>query len=260
MRYLNLFFSVFFLFGSSSANPAAATTPRSGDSVVIEKKKVVLVRTGQIARDFPERKRATVSYPVVKGGIDNPAVLRKVRSLLQLKNIFDTSLEEYREDAWLTEFDYKVNYNKNFILDITFMQSGVAAYPDTHEKHLAINLKTGKLIKANEVFKPASLKTLAEMVDRKLQDEIKRIQKENMESEELSKEDKENFPDLFAELKFNVDNLDEFSISDKGITFLYDAGFPHVVQALQPEGRYFFSYAELRPHIKQESLLGRFIQ
>jgi hypothetical protein len=61
-------------------------------------------------------------------------------------------------------------------------------------------------------------------------------------------------------LKFKRSNLDDFSISDKGLTFLYDAEFPHVVQALQPAGEYFFSYAELRPYIRREGLLGTFIR
>jgi hypothetical protein len=44
------------------------------------------------------------------------------------------------------------------------------------------------------------------------------------------------------------------------VTFLYDAGFPHAIQALEPNGNYFFSYAELRPFIKKDGLLGTFIE
>jgi len=257
MRHLTLFLSLLFIFSVNPARLAAVPPAPSGDSVVIAKKKVVLVRTGEIAKNFPERKRAIVSYPVVTGGL-SPAVLRKVRALLQVKNIFDTSLEEYRSDSWLEEFDYEVNYNRNYILDITFTQTGTAAYPDTHTKHLAINLKTGNLIKARDVFKPASLKTLAGMVDRKLQDEIRKTQAEN--SNDMSQDERESMKEMYSNLRFGVEHLDEFSINDKGITFLYDAGFPHVVQALEPVGEYFFSYAELGSHIKQEGLLGRFIQ
>ena len=55
---------------------------------------------------------------------------------------------------------------------------------------------------------------------------------------------------------FAVKNLDEFAVSDKGVTFLYDARFPHVIRALQPTGEYFFSYAELQPRIKRNGPLG----
>ncbi|HVF56429.1 MAG TPA: hypothetical protein VM934_09780 [Pyrinomonadaceae bacterium] len=190
--------------------------------------------------------------------MSNPAVLKKVRSTLRLKNIFDTSLAEYRQDTWLDEFDYQVNYNKNYILDITFTQSGSAAYPDTHTRHFAINLKTGETIKAADAFNASSFTRLARMADEKLQAEIKTILKEA--ERDASEEDRKNNVDLFAPLKFTTKNLDEFSVGDRGITFLYDAGFPHVVQALQPEGRYFFSYAELKPFIKRNGVLAQFIR
>lgn len=253
-RITALLFSVLLLLSMSATMFAAG----AGDSVVIEKKKVVLVRTGKLIRDFPEKKRAIVSYPILKSGISSPAVLRKVRSMLQVKNIFDTSIEEYRADTWLEEFDYEVNYNKNFILDLTFMQTGTAAYPDSQRKHLAINLKTGNLIKAREVFKPASLKTLADLLDQKLQDEIRQTQAET--ANDMNQEERDGMKEMYANLKFKVENLDDFIVSDKGVTFLYEADFPHVVQALEPVGEYFFSYAELRPHIQQEGLLGVFIK
>jgi hypothetical protein len=234
------------------ASPAVAVVPDSMSSVVIQKRRIVLVRTGKIAREFPEKKRAVVSYPVIKGPM-NSAVLRKVRSMLEIKNIFGTSLAEYRSDAWLTEFDYKVNYNRDYILDITFRQDGVGAYPDSSSKHFAINLKDGSLIRAKDVFNPSALATLTNLVDRKLQAEIQQTIKDNPD-------DRESAVSLLKDLKYKRSNLDDFSISDKGLTFLYDAGFPHVVQALQPVGEYFFSYEELKPYIKREGLLGTFIR
>ena len=60
-------------------------------------------------------------------------------------------------------------------------------------------------------------------------------------------------------LKFTIENLDEFSVGAKGITFLYDAGYPHAIQAFEPIGEYFFSYSELKPFIRRDGLLGQFI-
>jgi hypothetical protein len=176
-----------------------------------------------------------------------------VRAHFDFKNIFGSSLAEYRADTWLSEFDYKVNYNRNYILDITFMQDGVGAYPDTHTKHFAINLRTGELIKAADAFDSALLDELAAMVDKKLQTE-------NQETIRDSGDDRETARDLLKDLKFTVENLNEFSISDKGITFLFDAGFPHAVQALQPVGEYSFSFAELKSYIKRDGPLGVFVR
>jgi hypothetical protein len=251
MRYLIL--SVMLLASMSPAASSAIASKSEGvPSVVIQKRRTVLVRTGKLARDFPERKRATISYPVIVGP-RNSAVLQKVRALFDFKNIFGTSLAEYRTDAWLSEFDYKVNYNRNFILDVTFRQEGMGAYPDTHTKHFIINLKNGELIKAADAFDASSLETLAEMVDKKLQTE-------NQETIRDSGDDRETAKDLLKDLKFKASNLDEFSVSDKGITFLYDAEFPHVVQAFQPAGEYFFSFAALKSYIKRDGPLGVFVR
>jgi hypothetical protein len=251
MRYLILSL-LLFTSVTYAASPAATSTSDALPSIVIQKRRIVLVRTGKLVRDFPARKRAIVSYPVVVGP-KNSVVLRKVRALFDFKNIFDTSLAEYRADTWLSDFDYKVNYNRNFILDITFMQEGMGAYPDTHTKHFAINLRNGELIKATDAFDSSSLDGLAALVDKKLQTE-------NQETIRDSGGERETARDLLKDLKFKASDLDEFSISDKGITFLYDAGFPHAVQALQPVGQYFFSFAELKPYIKRDGPLGMFVR
>jgi hypothetical protein len=252
MRYLILSLMLLASVNYAAALPAVASKPEGLPSVVIQKRRIVLVRTGRLVRDFPERKRAIVSYPVIVGPNNSP-VLRKVRALFDFKNIFGSSLAEYRAETWLSEFDYKVNYNRNSILDITFTQDGVGAYPDTHTKHFAINLRNGELIKAADAFEPSSLGELAALVDEKLQ-------AENQATIRDSGDDRETAKDLLKDLKFEASNLDEFSISDKGITFLYDAEFPHAVQALQPVGHYFFSFAELKSYIKRDGPLGVFVR
>lgn len=259
-RRLSILLLMLSVVSANAVEPAIATTVVPADRVVIEKRRIVIVRKGKFVRDFPERRKAVINYPFIKSGASNAAVLGKVRSLLQVRNIFDTSLAEYRADTWLDEFDYQVNYNENFILDITFTQNGMAAYPDGQTKHFAINLKTGNVIKARDAFKPAALKTLTALVDRKLQEEIKEILNDTAHSSDTTAEERQSVREQLEALKFQASNLDDFSIGDKGVTFLYDAGFPHVIQALEPVGQYFFSYAELRSYIRPEGPLGSLTQ
>ena len=134
--------------GYAQSKPAPAVLD---DRVVIKPRTVTLIRRASLVKGFPEKRTAKVTYPVISG-LKDVQVLRRVQSLLQVKNVFDTSLEDYREDRWLAEFGYKVNYNRNYVLDVTFTQSGSGAYPDTHTKHFAINLKDGSVIKAADVF------------------------------------------------------------------------------------------------------------
>jgi hypothetical protein len=172
--------------------------------------------------------------------------------------VFDSSLEDYRQDAWLEEFSYRVNYNRNHILDITFSQSGTGAYPDTHTKHFVIDLKEGNLIKAPEVFLNDKLESLATLVNNRLQAELKQILRANS-GPKADAEDTRIIKESQEVLEFKVENLDEFSVGTTGITFLYDAGYPHAIKAFEPNGRYFLSYLELKPYIKREGLLGQFV-
>jgi hypothetical protein len=227
---------------------------RESDRVVVTPRKIVLTRGGEIARQFPEKRRATVIYPLVSG-LNDPAALRRVRAILSLKNVFGSSLAEYRDDNWLEEFDYQVNHNQNHILDITFTQSGSAAYPDVQSRHFAINLKTGATLTASEVFVADKMVTLAALVDTRLQAEIQELM-----IEAKKEESGDSIIEALQQQKFEVKQLDDFSVGTTGITFLYDAGFPHVIRALQPNGEYFFSYADLKPFIKRDSLLRQFVR
>lgn len=238
------------------AHVAAEAAP---GSATIQRRRIVIVRTGERARQFPELRRATISYPVVSG-IADPAVLKKVRALLEVRNVFQTSLAEYRQEAWLIEFDYKVNYNKNDILDITFWQEGEGAYPDTQHKHFAISLKTGEVIKAADAFTPDSLPRLAELANAKLRAEVAELKVEMAKDKEMDAGGRDSIAESLDALTFGVENLDEFQVSDRGVTFLYDAGFPHVIQALQPDGDYFFSHAELSPFVRRGGPLGVFVK
>jgi len=256
--YLTLLCVAFFVTASYTTGTVTAAPPaKDAGSAVVEKRRIVLVRSGKLASDFPGRRRAVINYPVIKG-LQNPVALKKVRSMLRIEKIFDTSIAEYKEDAWLTSFDYKVNYNKNYILDLTFTQDGVGAYPDTHTKHFALNLKSGEVIKARDVFKTSALETLRKMIDAKLQAEIKSIIADGQNNSSVSIEDKAHLVDTFKDVRFELANLNEFSIGERGITFLYDAGFPHVIQALEPEGQYFLDYKTIASYIKSNSVLAVF--
>lgn len=242
---------------------AAAPAPRASaqERAVVRKKRVVVIRTGEVARDFPHRRRAVVNLPVVSG-LSDPKVLRKVRAALDLKNVFQTSLAEYRRDAWLEELDFKVNYNRRHILDVTFWQEGSGAYPDTQQAHFAISLRTGDVLKAQDVFEPAGLYALAALANEKLRAEVAEQIRVVERDKELSADADglSGIKDALSGLSFNVEHLDNFEVGEAGVTFLYDAGFPHVIQAVQPAGRYFFTYAQLAPYVRRGGPLGVFLK
>jgi len=224
------------------------------DRVTIARKKIVLTRSGQYVKYRPDRRKATIHYPFVSG-LRNQMVLRRVRSLLSIKNVFDTSLKEYREDNWLDEFDYEVNYNANYILDITFSVHGEGPYPDSHSRTIPIDLKTGTILKARDIFVEDKLGELAAAVNIKLKLEVAELIKTAKE-----RDDADSIIELLADLKFEIKDLDDFSISQEGVIFLYEADLPHVYIGFEPEGRYLFPYSTLKSFIKPDSRLAQFVK
>ena len=255
---LSLIFVGLSLLTFNPHQPAAAGHPSVQDHATIQRRRIVIKRSTEIAKHFPNRKTAIVTYPVISGL--SPNVLRKVRALFSFKNIFDYSLAEYRDDSWLSEFSYVVNHNANSLLDITFTQSGLAAYPDEQSKHFLIDLRSGTVVTAAEAFKSEKLSLLSALVDRKLQQEIERLRKENADLKDRDRDEVASVNDAYDILKFEPKDLDNFSVSRSGITFLYDSGFPHVIKALEPKGHYFFSYEELKPYIESYGPLGQFVR
>jgi hypothetical protein len=198
----------------------------------------------------------TIRQPSVSG-LKNGVALKKLQDALTPNSVFEYSLDEvFDGSSGITSVDFKVNYNQHYLLDIDLWMETMGAYPSTITVHKIINLKTGEPLKASEVFNQQMLPQLAEKV-RALK---KRKEKESLEDPHDSQEDKESIEEGIRSARaYDLTDLDHFSVSDKGITFLYDYDtFPHVIQNLQPPGSYFISFKELKPFINPHGPLGVF--
>lgn len=219
-------------------------------SVTITPRKVTYKRSKPTA-DF--KKSFVVIYPKVKAA--TPALSRKIETTISYSQSNLNLKEELNEFQWLDEAGYEVNYNKNNLLDITLSLDGSAAYPSTSNKTIVVNLKTGNRVRPVDVFN--DLAKLAAEVRKAQQAEIKKAQAEYKTNPDSADFDGKEYFDVS---KFTVKELAEFTVNDQGVTFIYDYGFPHVALALQPEGRYFFSWEDLRPFIKPGGLFAQFVR
>lgn len=221
-------------------------------TVKITPKKTVYKRTPQ--EGFEHKNTFTITYPKISGL--SAALNKKIENAVSYERVFDfTVKEEINEIFWLYEATYEVDYNKNGILSIALTIDGSGAYPSQSTKHIVVNLKNGNSVKATDVF--IKLPELVRFADKSLQ---KRIKQAITEMRKDSAEDAETMKEMLAGKKFDAESLEFFSVNDKGVTFYYDYGFPHVVQALEPENKFFFAYKELKPFIKSNSLLAAFVR
>jgi hypothetical protein len=216
----------------------------------LQSKRVTFTRGTQGQDSY---KQATVEYPILVGG-PNPAVLKQAQETIGLKAVLGASIEEIEKDfkaeGWLSSITYQVNYNKNSILQLTYQKDGVSAYPNTFYDYIAVDLQTGKAITVADLFSKERTGKVAALINQEMQ---KRIQKTIAQHRDQDIDLKSRL----ANQQFQVQNLSRFVIEEKGIRFIYDFEFPHVIKALAPDGRFFLSYEQLNPFFQPVGRLGR---
>ncbi len=220
--------------------------------VIITSEKVTYERKGKGVPDH--KKTFEVNYPRVSGV--NTAVRKNIENSISYWKIFETTLQENLGDYhWLSSMDYEVAYNNRGVLAIDLVMEGVGAYPDGSVKKLVIDLRTGKRVYIEDVFK--DIDGLLVLIEKEQKAEIKRDREEFLKRGE--KEDAAEFDRQIKSSGYSVNKLEEFSVSEAGVVFSHNYGFPHIVKALEPSGQYIFSWADLRGHIRPDGLLAKFI-
>jgi hypothetical protein len=217
-------------------------------TVVITPKKT-LYRRPRPQIDF--KRTFTVRRPIAKAS--TPALSRKITSAISPEKVLELNIrEELSEYQWLEEADYKVLFNQHGVLCLELWMTGTAAYPDSVTKRVVVNIATGSAVRPADVFK--DLSSLAKLIRKAQLAEIAAATKE-------MKSDPDARPDeLFSETNFTVDDFKDFSVHANGVTFYYDYGFPHVLEALQPDGEFHFSWSQLKPFVRTDGLLARFVR
>ncbi|QQS33312.1 MAG: hypothetical protein IPM50_01660 [Acidobacteriota bacterium] len=226
----------------------ASTVSILGQSVGVKGEKITYTRP-EPSSEF--KSTFTVNYPRITAS--SREIASKIESLLSYEKAFDFTIEEEKKDLqWLSEADFEVNYNTNGILSIELRIDGVAAYPDSVTKKLNIDTVRGVRLFPKDVFR--NLPALAGLVKRKQAAEIaaaRRAMRKDPDAQDLDPNE------MFARANFRVAELNAFQVTERGVTFYYDYGFPHVVKALEPDGIYQLSWRDMRPFIKPGSLLAK---
>jgi len=229
----------------------AFSTVNFAQSVKITGKKITYTRPKPIS-DY--KKTFTVNYPKVKAA--TTVLSKKIENTISFAKVFSLNIQEEKgEYQWLEAADYDVNYNKNGILSIYLSMEGTAAYPSSVGKTVVVNLKTGNQVKPADIF--TNLTGIAAEIKKRQQLEIKQAKEDYKKDSETADFDASEY---FDTADFKIENLEGFSVSADGVTFTYDYGFPHVIQALQPSGNYILTWAELKPFIKRGCLLEKFVR
>lgn len=236
---------VFFLTALSTVQPSYA------QSVLVSRRPVTYTRK----RPTIDHKRTfKITYPVIKAAA--PRVSAKIMNELDYFSIFNFKLaEEISTMQWLEDADFDIKYNDKGILSVAIWIEGSGAYPDGVTKYLTFDVNSGQRANAMELFTLRG--KLAAAIDVKMQAAIKEAAKTMREDTENADLDES---EVYGKYKFTTRATNNFYVTRKGVTFVYQYNFPHAVKALEPANEYTMTWKELKPFIRRDGLLTSFVR
>ena len=221
-----------------------------GQDVLITPRRVIYKRAKPLSE---EKARIIIDYPKIKAA--SPSLSRKIERAISFARIFNLSVKrEMSGDQWLESAGFFVNYNKKGVLSLTLSISGSGHFSSTMERSVVVDLKTGKQASASSVFN--NLDGVRDLVYARQQAEIEQAQIDIPKREGYADFDGGRW---FGDSTITLMNLQEFSVSDEGVTFKYDYGFPRIMKDIQPPGVFLIPGRELKPFIRRGALVGKFV-
>ena len=230
---------------------AVFAIPAFSQKVTVTGRKQVYTRPRPLI-DF--KKTFSIRRPIVTA--TTPAISKAITALLDPAKVLEINIkDELGEYQWLSEADFEVVYNDRGMLTVKVWMEGSGAYPDGVTKYVVIDTAKGVRLTPADVF--TDLDGLASVVKKKqdaaVAEQIKVIKADpDFGSDEDPKQ-------LFESTNFEAKDLDGFAADMAGVAFFYDYGFPHVIQAREPDSELRLSWNEIKPFIRKDGLLARFV-
>lgn len=221
--------------------------------VNITPKEVVYTRTEKGSDSVRTLK---VTYPTISG-IEDYERRQQIEKTISYWTYFgENGLSEDIENNYRpeTSHSYKVNYNGKGFLDIQLTHT---VYVFAFEKTIVVDLQTGNRIKIDEAFQNRS--ALFELIAQKHKKEMDAA----VADAKMDKGEEDEFYNSASMLEQTKESrsiyeIDEFSVSDSGVTFIFKYADNPTRPVGTPPGRYFFTWAELKPYVAEYGLLNVF--
>ena len=228
----------------------ALAVPAFSQTVTVTGRKQVYTRAKPIT-GF--KKTFSIRRPVVKAA--TPALSRKITAEVDPVNVLDIRIqEELTESQWLHEADFEVVFNDRGMLTVMLWMEGAGAYSDGVTKYAVVDIERGARVTPADVF--TDTEGLIAAIKKKQDAEVDKAIHEIKSNPDFGDGDPKQ---LFEYTDFKTENLNDFAVDMAGVAFFYDYGFPNVLKALEPEGELRFSWAEIKPFIRKDGLLARFV-
>jgi hypothetical protein len=207
--------------------------------------------TARIIKTKPEggsgAGKAVYRFPVITK-LQPKWVGTRITGMLQAQALFDETLEqavaEFKPNGLgITGVDYKVPFNGRGLLNVELYSETLQAYPDHRERYMLFDLNSGAWMQANDLFWSRTKKSkvvalLQKQLDTRIDQATKGTGDDAITREQLAQSGKVTVDD---------DTLAAITISKSGVVFHHEFGFPHAIEALEPDGQLRLTWAELTP-------------
>ena len=229
---------------------SAAAIPVLSQQVTVTGRKQTYTRPKPISG---YKKTFSIRRPVVKAA--TPALSREIADAIDPVKVLDIRIrEELTESQWLNESDFEVVFNERGMLTVMLWMEGSGAYSDGVTKYAVVDVEKGVRLTPADAF--TDIEGLIAAVKKKQDAEVAETIKTIKANPEFGDGDPKQ---LFEYTDFKAEDLNNFAADTAGVAFFYDYGFPNVLKALEPEGELRLSWAEIKPFIRKDGLLARFV-
>ena len=225
----------------------------TAQTVTITGQKKVYRRTKPISG---YKKTLSIRRPIATAA--TPELSRKITSVIDPVKVLEINIkEELTEMQWLSEADFQEVFNHQGVLTVELWMEGSSAYTDGVTKYVVVDVANGERLMPSAAF--TDIPGLIAAIKKKQSAEVEKAIKEIKADPEIAAAD-DDPRRLFEYTDFEEKDLDNFAVDMAGVAFFYDYGFPNVLKALEPDGELRLSWDEVKPFLKQDGLLARFIR
>ncbi|HEX7666767.1 MAG TPA: hypothetical protein VF407_19700 [Polyangiaceae bacterium] len=213
---------------------------------------VVKSRRVTIKSDTPGTTASAGFLPVVEG----PEAARIMPNLTFKALIGDDETELV--GGTITALDFEVVLDDARLLTIAITEDTMGAYPSSNVLTDSFDWTTGKKI-GGEAFAADKKAKLVKLLDKRVHDAWKAKKAELLKTKP---QPNECGPDIAKESmdgngpSFTAAMLDGVSATKDGVTFDFDFGFPHVIQACSPEVDLSLPWADVKAFVDPKGPFG----
>ncbi|WBA42741.1 hypothetical protein [Hymenobacter canadensis] len=252
-------------------NRALARRPAKKPALVAASPQALIVSVGDTGKSMFVVPQVQLTIPAAAARINQYMIdaalgedLEVLPDTLTAASGIRQALAEYETNgqSGFVRASYEVLYNDHFLLSMEFTAEYMGAYPSSSVRHATFDLRTGRLLQVRDLLADtlALRQRWQQSINRRIGAHLAALPASYPELDTAMLADVRqrlhwNDSTRTATLEANDPRFYDFALTPFGLTLYYDFGFPHVIQALQPESDYLFPYADLKAWLKPKGPL-----